>query len=82
MLLRGGRRGLLAFCAEEGLEAMDADVFGVVTDSAPGEGVSISALMADGDSDDMVLGSVSQLFSSSVVRVGWKGRVCGVSVDN
>jgi hypothetical protein len=58
----------LGFCAEEGFEAIEAEVLGVVADSAPGEGVSISSLMAEGDSDDIVLMiGVSQLFFSAFV---------------
>jgi hypothetical protein len=55
VLLRGGRRGAFAFCAEDGFEAIEAEVLGVVADSAPGEGVSISAWIAEGDSDDIIL---------------------------
>lgn len=54
---------------------MEADVLGVVADSAPGEGVSISAIMAEGDSDDIMLGgSVSQRLSSKVVGRGVDGK--------
>lgn len=55
MLLRGGLRGALALAEELGFEAIEAEVLGVVTDSAPGEGVESSALMAEGDSEDIMV---------------------------
>ena len=56
MLLRGGRR---APAAEPGADpgapdAIEADVSGVVADSAPGEGVDDSAIKAEGDSEDII----------------------------
>lgn len=52
MLFRGGRRGPLA--EDGGFDAMEADVFGVVTSSAPGEGVESSILKAEGDSESII----------------------------
>lgn len=56
MLLRGGRRApLLEFGPEPGgFEVIEADVLGVVADSAPGEGVEDSAMKADGDSGSII----------------------------
>lgn len=70
MLLRGGRlAALAAFWAEEGFEVTEALVLGVVADSAPGEGESMSAAMAEGDSEDIMLGdSLSQLLSNDVAN--------------
>lgn len=71
MLFRGGRRGPLAELDADpgGFEAMDADVFGVVADSAPGEGVEDSAMKAAGDSEDIIdmMLCVSEAMDSSTV---------------
>ena len=58
MLLRGGRRG--AEELEVGFEALafevpETEVLGVVAVTSPGDGVFISAISAEGDSEDMLL---------------------------
>lgn len=56
VLFRGGRREALELFGFEDfeLEVTEAEVSGVCAPSAEGEGVSISTISADGDSEDMV----------------------------
>lgn len=53
-------------------------MLGVVADSAPGEGESISAAMAEGDSEDIMLGDGMSQLLSVMQRIESKKRV-GVS---
>jgi hypothetical protein len=80
--LRGGRRGALLEAEVGGFDATEADVLGVVTDSAPGEGVEDSALIAEGDSEDMLSEVCAQLFSTNVTcsKVWW--QVCRETIAN
>ncbi len=59
MLLRGGRRGAVppdGFDAEAlAFEVPDTEVLGVVGATSPGDGVEMSSISADGDSDDILM---------------------------
>jgi hypothetical protein len=73
VLFRGGRRAPFAEVGADpgGFEAMEADVFGVVADSAPGEGVEDSALKAAGDSEDII---EAMLYLSHAMEASFLGR--------
>lgn len=51
-------------------------MLGVVADSAPGEGESISAAMAEGDSEDIMLGDGMSQLLSVMQRIESKKRLC------
>ena len=61
MLLRGGRRGAVPLDGFEAealallFEVPETEVLGVVGAISPGDGVDMSAISAEGDSDDILI---------------------------
>lgn len=71
--MRGGRRGAVDEVGLE-LEVVDTEVLGVVAVTSPGEGVDMSAISAEGDSEDMSL-CVSIANPVSDVVLVWSNRL-------